>query len=98
MSIAHQGSIIIIVAKCLLYCFALINTFHHSKIKQKKSSLLPTTIKYLSVNFQWKSSMTWMLQESSIRMGLNYIIASMSIFDEYSNDMLDMREGSCFPR
>ncbi|KAJ8642776.1 hypothetical protein MRB53_004524 [Persea americana] len=37
-------------------------------------------------------------QESSIRMGLNYIIASMSIFDEYSNDMLDMREGSCFPR
>ncbi|RWR72118.1 hypothetical protein CKAN_00031900 [Cinnamomum micranthum f. kanehirae] len=36
--------------------------------------------------------------ESSIRMGLKYIIASMSIFDEYSNDMLDMHEGSCFPR
>ncbi|KAM7279033.1 hypothetical protein ACFE04_006167 [Oxalis oulophora] len=37
-------------------------------------------------------------QESSLRFGLNYIIASLSIYDEYSNDVLDMREGSCFPR
>ena len=31
-------------------------------------------------------------------MGLCYIIASLSIYDEYSNDILDMPEGSCFPR
>ncbi|KAK1290743.1 putative membrane protein [Acorus calamus] len=37
-------------------------------------------------------------QENSISMGLSYIIASLSIYDEYSNDVLDMPEGSCFPR
>uniref|UniRef100_A0A5B6Z3C0 Transmembrane protein n=1 Tax=Davidia involucrata TaxID=16924 RepID=A0A5B6Z3C0_DAVIN len=37
-------------------------------------------------------------QESSLRLGLCYIIASLSIYDEYSNDILDMPEGSCFPR
>ncbi|KAL5998320.1 hypothetical protein ACLOJK_009260 [Asimina triloba] len=37
-------------------------------------------------------------QESSIRFGMNYIIASLSLFDEYSNDVLDLPEGSCFPR
>ncbi|XP_077250601.1 putative membrane protein At3g27390 isoform X2 [Tasmannia lanceolata] len=37
-------------------------------------------------------------QESSIRLGMNYIISSLSIFDEYSNDLLDLPEGSCFPR
>lgn len=37
-------------------------------------------------------------KESSIRMGLNYVIASLSMYDEYSNDILDMQEGSCFPR
>lgn len=31
-------------------------------------------------------------------MGLRYIIASLAIYDEYSNDILDMPEGSCFPR
>jgi hypothetical protein len=30
--------------------------------------------------------------------GLLYVIASLSIFDEYTNDLLYMREGSCFPR
>lgn len=38
------------------------------------------------------------LQESSLWFGLCYIIASLSIYDEYSNDILDMPEGSCFPR
>lgn len=38
------------------------------------------------------------LQESSILLGLRYIVASLSIYDEYSNDVLDMPEGSCFPR
>ncbi|KAI9176440.1 hypothetical protein LWI28_002876 [Acer negundo] len=37
-------------------------------------------------------------QESSLWFGLCYIIASVSIYDEYSNDILDMPEGSCFPR
>ncbi|KAA8548176.1 hypothetical protein F0562_004563 [Nyssa sinensis] len=37
-------------------------------------------------------------QESSFWLGLCYIVASVSIFDEYSNDILDMPEGSCFPR
>ncbi|KAJ0972826.1 hypothetical protein J5N97_020785 [Dioscorea zingiberensis] len=37
-------------------------------------------------------------QESSIQKGLAYIIASLSIFDEYSNDVLDLPAGSCFPR
>lgn len=38
------------------------------------------------------------LQESSLWYGLCYIVASVSIYDEYSNDVLDMLEGSCFPR
>ncbi|KAJ4973348.1 hypothetical protein NE237_006522 [Protea cynaroides] len=37
-------------------------------------------------------------QESSIWLGLCYIISSLSIYDEYSNDIIDMPEGSCFPR
>lgn len=37
-------------------------------------------------------------QESSFLLGLRYIVASLSIYDEYSNDILDMQEGSCFPR
>ncbi|CAH9123190.1 unnamed protein product [Cuscuta epithymum] len=37
-------------------------------------------------------------QESSLWLGLCYIIASLSIYDEYSNDVLDMPEGSCLPR
>ncbi|KAG6486098.1 uncharacterized membrane protein At3g27390-like [Zingiber officinale] len=37
-------------------------------------------------------------QEKSAKMGLFYIISSLSLFDEYSNDILDMPEGSCFPR
>ncbi|XP_057481419.1 uncharacterized membrane protein At3g27390-like isoform X1 [Actinidia eriantha] len=36
-------------------------------------------------------------QESSLWLGLCYIVASLSIYDEYSNDILDMPEGSCFP-
>ncbi|KAK4272144.1 hypothetical protein QN277_020735 [Acacia crassicarpa] len=37
-------------------------------------------------------------QESSILFGFRYMIAAMSIYDEYSSDILDMPEGSCFPR
>ncbi|KZV57456.1 hypothetical protein F511_35254 [Dorcoceras hygrometricum] len=37
-------------------------------------------------------------QESSMWYGLCYIVASLSMYDEYSNDVLDMPEGSCFPR
>ncbi|CAH2080097.1 unnamed protein product [Thlaspi arvense] len=37
-------------------------------------------------------------QESSFYFGLCYVVASLSIYDEYSNDVLDMPEGSCFPR
>ncbi|KAA8530155.1 hypothetical protein F0562_004864 [Nyssa sinensis] len=37
-------------------------------------------------------------QESSLWMGLCYIVATLSIYDEYSNDILDMPEWSCFPR
>ncbi|XP_009340850.2 uncharacterized membrane protein At3g27390 [Pyrus x bretschneideri] len=37
-------------------------------------------------------------QESSFWSGLCYIVASLAIYDEYSNDILDMPEGSCFPR
>lgn len=37
-------------------------------------------------------------QESSFYLGLCYIVAALSIYDEYSNDILDMPEGSCFPK
>ncbi|XP_059670043.1 uncharacterized membrane protein At3g27390-like isoform X1 [Cornus florida] len=37
-------------------------------------------------------------QESSLWLGLCYIIASLSIYDEYSNDILDMPDWTCFPR
>ncbi|KAL4577146.1 hypothetical protein LXL04_013249 [Taraxacum kok-saghyz] len=37
-------------------------------------------------------------QESSFYLGLCYVVAALSIYDEYSNDILDMPEGSCFPK
>ncbi|KAK7846122.1 putative membrane protein [Quercus suber] len=37
-------------------------------------------------------------QENSTKRGLLYVIASFSIFDEYTNDLLYLQEGSCFPR
>uniref|UniRef100_A0A7N0T374 Transmembrane protein n=1 Tax=Kalanchoe fedtschenkoi TaxID=63787 RepID=A0A7N0T374_KALFE len=37
-------------------------------------------------------------QESSTKKGLLFIVASLSLFDEYTNDYLYLREGSCFPR
>lgn len=37
-------------------------------------------------------------QECSLWSGLCYVVASLSLYDEYSNDVLDMPEGSCFPR
>ncbi|GJN02537.1 hypothetical protein PR202_ga19899 [Eleusine coracana subsp. coracana] len=37
-------------------------------------------------------------QESSLLMGLAYVASSVSIFDEYTNDVLDMAPGSCFPK
>lgn len=37
-------------------------------------------------------------QESSFFFGLSYVVAALAIYDEYSNDILDMPEGTCFPR
>ncbi|RDX62327.1 putative membrane protein, partial [Mucuna pruriens] len=37
-------------------------------------------------------------QESSFMLGLSYVVAALAIYDEYSNDILDMPEGTCFPR
>ncbi|KAI4347820.1 hypothetical protein L6164_008599 [Bauhinia variegata] len=37
-------------------------------------------------------------QEDSIQMGFAYIISVVSLFDEYVNDLLYLREGSCLPR
>ncbi|CAH8361048.1 unnamed protein product [Eruca vesicaria subsp. sativa] len=37
-------------------------------------------------------------QESSFYYGLCFVVASVSIYDEYSTDILDLPEGSCFPR
>lgn len=36
-------------------------------------------------------------QEDSLQMGLAFSVAVVSQFDEYKNDMLYLREGSCFP-
>lgn len=37
-------------------------------------------------------------QEDSTKKGLLYVIASVSLFDEYTNDLLYLQEGSCYPR
>ncbi|KAI3703946.1 hypothetical protein L1987_74143 [Smallanthus sonchifolius] len=37
-------------------------------------------------------------QEDSVKFGLAYVVAIVSLFDEYTNDLLYLREGSCFPR
>ncbi|KAI9107150.1 hypothetical protein K1719_021759 [Acacia pycnantha] len=37
-------------------------------------------------------------QEDSMKMGFAYIVAVVSLFDEYVNDLLYLREGSCLPR
>jgi hypothetical protein len=31
-------------------------------------------------------------------MGFAYMISAVAIFDEYTNDLLYLREGSCLPR
>ncbi|CAI8597889.1 unnamed protein product [Vicia faba] len=37
-------------------------------------------------------------QEDSMQMGFAYIVSVVSLFDEYVNDLLFLREGSCLPR
>lgn len=37
-------------------------------------------------------------QEESLGLGFAYILAVVSLFDEYANDLLYLNEGSCFPR
>ncbi|CAN6479673.1 unnamed protein product [Victoria cruziana] len=37
-------------------------------------------------------------QENSIRMGLAYIVSAVALFDEYTNDLLYLQDGSCLPR
>ncbi|XP_037463530.1 uncharacterized membrane protein At3g27390-like isoform X1 [Triticum dicoccoides] len=37
-------------------------------------------------------------QEASFQMGLSYMISAVALYDEYTNDLLYLREGSCFPR
>ncbi|XP_004502102.1 uncharacterized membrane protein At3g27390 [Cicer arietinum] len=37
-------------------------------------------------------------QEDSMQMGFAYIVSVVSLFDEYVNDLLYLREGSCLPR
>ncbi|KAJ9176746.1 hypothetical protein P3X46_012026 [Hevea brasiliensis] len=37
-------------------------------------------------------------QEDSLLMGLAYVVAVVSLFDEYVNDLLYLSEGSCLPR
>ena len=38
------------------------------------------------------------VQESSFKCGLAYIVAVIAEFDEYTNDMIYLREGTCLPR
>jgi hypothetical protein len=38
------------------------------------------------------------LQENSFLLGLSHIVAVVAEFDEYSNDVLHLNEGSCLPR
>ena len=40
----------------------------------------------------------YILQEDSFRLGLAYVLAVVSMFDEYVNDLLYLGEGSCIPR
>ncbi|CAK9315409.1 unnamed protein product, partial [Citrullus colocynthis] len=37
-------------------------------------------------------------QEDSFQLGLAYVLSVVSMFDEYVNDLLYLREGSCIPR
>ncbi|XP_076887311.1 putative membrane protein At3g27390 [Bidens hawaiensis] len=37
-------------------------------------------------------------QEDSVKFGFAYVVSVVSLFDEYTNDLLYLREGSCFPR
>lgn len=44
------------------------------------------------------SEFAFCAQEMSYKCGLKYIVAIVAEFDEYSNDVLHAREGSCLPR
>ncbi|KAK3223199.1 hypothetical protein Dsin_010224 [Dipteronia sinensis] len=52
---------------------------------------------FSSVGFGFYASVV-AYQENSTKRGLLYVITSASVFDEYTNDLLYLREGSCFPR
>lgn len=38
------------------------------------------------------------MQEDSLRCGLAYVVSIVAMFDEYTNDVLNLNEGSCLPR
>ncbi|KAK9146907.1 hypothetical protein Sjap_006810 [Stephania japonica] len=39
----------------------------------------------------------WTNKENSFRMDLAYIVGVVSLLDEFTNDLLYLREGSCIP-
>lgn len=38
------------------------------------------------------------MQEDSLQCGLAYVVSIVAMFDEYTNDVLNLNEGSCLPR
>ncbi|XP_050382283.1 uncharacterized membrane protein At3g27390 isoform X2 [Argentina anserina] len=53
---------------------------------------------FLSSFFLGLYSAAIVYQEDSVRLGLAFIVSVVSLYDEYVNDLLYLREGSCFPR
>ncbi|KAK9123830.1 hypothetical protein Sjap_013432 [Stephania japonica] len=39
----------------------------------------------------------WTSKENSFRMDIAYIVGVVSLLDEFTNDLLYLREGSCIP-
>lgn len=52
---------------------------------------------YANCNISLYALYNW-VQEASFLMGLAYMISAIAIYDEYTNDLLYLREGSCLPR
>ncbi|KAM7512539.1 hypothetical protein LguiB_011414 [Lonicera macranthoides] len=81
----------------LLWPLAVVGAVLGSMISNHRSRIARIGVGRWSARFAWLGSGRAGL-ESSFWSGLCYIVASLSIYDEYSNDILDMPEGSCFPR
>nr|CAB3467868.1 unnamed protein product [Digitaria exilis] len=83
-----------VVCDVIDFCFHSYFSFMDDLIEKMGDDETPLDINFL---FGFRAGLI-AYQEASFQMGLAYMISAVAIFDEYTNDLLYLREGSCLPR